>query len=128
MGDSDLRSSRSDRRHEPPLWIVAAVHVLLIPVYAAYTLWGAASEFLWAGALIMGAVWLVGGYFFVRWSREGRHGIVVREVVWAALSWLNIALALIAWIPLTRPLLVPRPVAGATGRAPIPGTKGPAPA
>jgi hypothetical protein len=111
-----------------PLWAVTLLHVLLIPVYVVYTLWGAASEFLWAGALIMGGTWLVGGYLFIRWHREGRTGILPREVAWAVLSWLNIALALIAWIPFTRPLLVPRPLGPRTPPEPMHGAPGPAPA
>jgi len=121
-GGSMERPSREAAGHAgragPPLWVVALVHVLLLPVYAAWCLMGAASEFLWAGGLIMGAVWLVAGFLFIRWSREGRSGIVLREVVWALLSWLNIGPVLLVWIPRTRPLLVPR---AASGHAATPG-------
>lgn len=93
-----------------------AVHVLVLPVYAGWVVLGAFSQFRWAGALGLGAMWAVVGWYAVRWAEEGRTGVVLRVLAWAALAWFNLLLLLVVAWPVSRPLLVPpRPVPAPSG-------------
>lgn len=90
-----------------PIRGALAVHIAMLPLYALWVWLGAFSQFKWAGALGLGAMWLLIGWFVLRWAREGRQGIAPRVVLWGLLAWFNLLLVLpLLWEP-TRRFLVP---------------------
>lgn len=99
--------TRPSTSHELQAGLVA--HALMLPLYAAWVMLGAFSQFKWAGALGLGFMWLLLAWFVVRWAHEGRTGIAKRMVVWGLLAWFNLLLVLpLLWRP-TRRFLVPTP-------------------
>ncbi len=99
------------------------VQVLVIPIYAAFPALGLLSDFLWAAVLMQGVTWLVVTAMLMRWSGQGRPGLVLRPVWWALLSWATpLGLPFLVLVPPIRRLLVP--VVPATGKHPFWTTPG----
>ncbi len=105
------------------LRLALLVQVLVIPIYAAVPALGLLSQFLWDAILMQAFTWLVVTGMLIRWSGQGRPGLVLRPVWWALLSWTTpLGLPFLVLVPPIRRLLVPG--VPATGRHPFWTTTG----